>query len=132
MRLATIAAMPMPTAAAATASDEPTPFEQATWNLDWAHETAGSATSEPEGMDTETLLGAADQAMTAAKLLDQLKLSDAASHARDAATAFDSAADAKLHEEPEVANGVVQARGEDAEAAIHDAFTAMGLDGRGE
>ena len=50
----------------------------------------------------------------------------------DAANAFDSAGTAKLQEEPDVAAGVIAARGEDAERAIHDAFTALGMEGRGE
>ena len=130
MRLASMPPMP---AAAPTAPPAPSKaFDDAVLHLDWAHETAGSASSDPEYTETETLLSAAGDATKAAKLLDSLELSAAAEHARAAATAFDSAADAKLHEEPDVANGVVQARGEDAEQAIHDAFTAMGLDGRGE
>ena len=129
MRLATIAPTNIPFV---PVTANPPEFDDAVMHLDWAHEIAGSATSDPEYTETETLLGAAADATKAAALLDGLKRSDAAEHARDAAIAFDAAADAKRTEDPDVANEVVRARGEDAEQAIHDAFTAMGLDGRGE
>ena len=101
-------------------------------HLDWAHETAGSAVSEPEYADVSTLLAASDDARKAAELLTSIRNTTAAEHARDAANELETAALAVRDEEPEVATEVVRARGEDAETAIHDAFTAMGLDGRGE
>lgn len=128
MRLASIAT-PVPAAVRGTPSDA---FEDALMRLDWAHESAGSATSDPEFVSMEDLLSASADTTHAAQLLEQIDLPDAARHASAAASNFTKAALAKRDEAPDVANGVVRARGEDAELAIHAAFSAMGQDNRGE
>lgn len=117
-----------------TVTNAPAPtLDDAVTRLDWAHETAGSMTSvDAEYLDASTILSARDDAMTAAEILTSLEQSEGARQARLAAEAFDSAAHAILTEDPEAAVPVVEARGDDAETAIHAAFTAIGHDGRGE
>lgn len=123
------------TSLAPTVPAQPAPspvLDDAVLRLDWAHETAGTAVSDAEYVEFETLVSASQDAATAAELLDSIQQPLAAEHARTAANAFDSAAMARRNEDPDVAAGVIAARGEDAEAAIHEAFTALGMDGRGE
>ena len=126
MQLVSLVTAPVAPPAPSTALDD------AVMHLDWAHETAGSATSDPEYLSADELFGASRDAATAAELLTSIQQPLAAQHARDAANAFDSAGTAKLQEEPDVAAGVIASRGADAEDAIHDAFAAIGMDGRGE
>jgi hypothetical protein len=118
-------------AAVATPAPSPT-LDQAVMHLDWAHEAAGTAVSDPDYLSIEELLSASDDADVAAKLLTEIQQPLAAEHARDAAISLSKAALAKRDEDPQVAHDVIEARGEDAEDAIHDAFMALGMDGRGE
>lgn len=130
MRLASFAPIPAAIAAAPPAPSKE--LDDAVMHLDWAHEIAGSAVSEPSGVSITELLGASGDAAKAAELLTSIQQPIGAEHAREAASALETAALALRDEDPDVAAGVVQARGEDAEQAIHDAFTAIGMDGRGE
>lgn len=128
MRLASLASSSAP-------NPQPSPspaFDDAVRYLDWAHEAAGGLVSDPEYDDVEDLLAASGHAADAARLLDGLGLSAAAKQARAAIISLDSAAQAHRNEGLNVSLDVIRARGEEAENAIHDAFTAMGLDGRGE
>src|SRR4051794_29004748 len=96
-------------------------------HLEAAHDVADVAVEEPWSVDVASLVGASQDAATAADLLSRAGRSELAGLAQDAASDLDSAAIALRDEEPEVAKTVVQARAADAEIALDQAFDGLGL-----
>ena len=107
-------------------------LDDAVMRLDWAHEAAGTAVSDAEYIDVETLTRASEDATEAAGLLNAIDQAPAAAQAMTAARHLAQAATSKEHDPVDVSTPQVQAHGEAAEAAIHAAFAALGMPGRGE
>jgi len=102
-----------------------------TFHLDWAHEATVAAVSKPDNLTVEDC---SRPAPTSERLLTA-RVDPASSGTEDvciATTDLRKAAFAKHHEESDVVNFVVSTPGEFAADAIHDAFTAIELDCRGD